>query len=497
MRRALGVMVAGGMALGLVLGAVSPAAAGPTRQWPVTPAALGSVYGTVSPDGFASLRIWGPAAWCYVQPTPDADIAANLDALVAPQLDQVAEAGGTATLTIGHPPPWVFENHPNAVRQTPTWSCGNHAAGRAIPSPASLKPLKDGTRSVQAQRLYDYASQVIDYLWDRYEGRVPIVLELWNEPNIPAGLEPGMKIPGTARTAKEAALSMHAYDRIVYDLIREKGATSWLSLATSTTILRWDAFTKAYFAAHNRSRKVDAIHFNLYSYSIRSVDSAVAKWDKRARLATTPLRKYRKLRSLPIRLSEVNLNLINHDDPANTRASFTNDAAQRRMATATQMNAYFHGISALRWLPPWRKIQAAVHIQTEPGNVAHDALVTLNTAMLGTTFTGCSQKSGVRLCTLRGPTGARTYILWRNVGSSVVRSPRSGELLRMDGSSRPVRTAQSLRIGTTPVVVRPAPAPSAPVLAEPTPTDPVPSPSPSASPSPSEPVPSPSPAALG
>jgi hypothetical protein len=356
-------------------------------------------------------------------------------------------------LTIGHPPPWVFGNHKNAVRRTPTWSCGDHAAGRAIPTLASLRPDRDGNPSLQAQRWRDYVGQVVDFLAQRYGGATPIVLESWNEPNIPAGLEPGMPIPGAARTATEAAQSLHAYDAIAFDVIRAKQATSWLTMASSTTILRWDTFTKAYFAAHNRARRIDQVHFNLYSYSVRSVDSAIAKWDRRAKLATAPLRTYRKLRNLPIRLSEVNLNLINHDSPLNLRPAFTNPAAQRRMATATQMNAYFHGIQALSWLVPWRPIQTAVHISTEPGNPAGTALVTLQAQLLGKTLTGCKQRSGVRTCTLRAPGGARTYVLWRNAGTSTVRAPRSGQLVDMTGAERPVRAGELLRISGTPVVL--------------------------------------------
>ncbi len=453
MRRLLAAGVAVLVAATLSLMTITPAQALPARQWPVTPAGLGSLYGSVSP-GFASLRIWGPAAWCYLQPTPEADVAGNLERLVAPQLDQVAAAGGTAVLTIGHPPPWVFDNHRNAVRQTPTWSCGDHAAGRAIPSLASLRRDADGSPSVQAQRWRDYVGRVVDFLAARYQGRTPIILESWNEPNIPAGLEPGMPIPGAARTATEAAKSLHAYDAIAYDVIRDKGAADWLSMGSSTTILRWDTFTKAYFAAHNRTRRIDEVHFNLYSYSVRSVDSAVAKWDRRAKLATAPLRQYRTLRGLPIRLSEVNLNLINHDSPLNLRRSFTSPDAQRRMATATQMNAHFHGIQALYWLIPWRPIQTAVHVTTEPGNVAGDALVTLQSNLVGKTFQGCKQRNKVRTCTLRGPGGERTYVLWRNAGSSTVRAPKGGQLVAMTGAVRAVRAGQRLRIGTTPVVLR-------------------------------------------
>ena len=435
---------------------VGPAqAATSTRSWPVTSGALGSLYGSVE-SGFASLRIWGPAAWCYIQPTEDADIEGNLERQVAPQLDQVAEAGGSAVLTIGHPAPWVFENHPKAVVTPKLWACGDHASGRAIPSPQSLEPKRNGAPSVQTQRYRDYVGRVVDFLAERYEGLVPITLQAWNEPNIQAGLEPTTKIPGAARTAAEAAASLYAYDAIMYDVVRAKGAHSWLKVGSSTTILRWDPLTKAYFAAHNRKRRIDEIHFNLYSYDIRNVDAAVAKWDKRAGLAASVRTRYKKLRSLPIRLSEVNLNLINDPRPLNLRASFANAAAQRRMATATQMNAYYHGIQSLYWLIPWRKIQTAVHLTTEAGNPAGDALVTLQSNLLGTTFTGCRQAHAVRTCTFRADDGGRRYVVWRNTGSSTVSAPRAGHVVRVTGATSPVAKGQRLRVGTTPLVIRPA-----------------------------------------
>ena len=454
MRRLTGGLVA--LVLGIGLVSAGPAhASTTTRSWPVTPGALGSLYGTVD-SGFSSLRIWGPAAWCYIQPTEDADVEANLERQVAPQLDQVADAGGSAVLTIGHPAPWVFENHKKAVVTPKVWACGNHASGRAIPSPASLKPNRDGTPSVQTQRYRDYVRRVVDFLAERYEGNVPITLQAWNEPNIPAGLEPGMKIPGAAHTVKEAAASLYAYDTIMYDVVREKGASDWLKVGSSTTILRWDPLTKAYLAAHNKKRRIDEIHFNLYSYDVRSVDAAVAKWDKRAGKAASVRTRYKKLRSLPIRLSEVNLNLINDPRELNLRKSFANDAAQRRMATATQMNAYDHGIQSLYWLIPWRKIQTAVHVTTEAGNPAGDALSTLQSHLLGTTFTGCKQARKVRTCTFRAVDGSTRLVLWRNSGTSTVRAPRSGVVAQVTGMTSPVRKGQSLRIGTTPVVIRPA-----------------------------------------
>ena len=87
----------------LAAGATTPAAAVPARAWPVGPAAVGSLYGTVDPGGIGSIRAWGSAIWCYAQPTADASVAANLEGLLAPTLDSLRDAGGgTAIVTIGH-----------------------------------------------------------------------------------------------------------------------------------------------------------------------------------------------------------------------------------------------------------------------------------------------------------------------------------------------------------------------------------------------------------
>jgi hypothetical protein len=453
MRRRIAELAIGAMAASMLVG-VLPAAAAPSRTWPVTPGTLGSLYGTVDPGGMTSLRIWGAAAWCYVQPTPDADIAANLDRLVAGRLDAVARAGGTAVMTIGHPAPWVFDNHPSAVRRTATWSCGDHAAGRAIPSYKSLRPKRDGSPTLQARRFRDYVGSVVDYLAAHYHGGLKVVLETWNEPNIRAGLDPKLRIPGSARTSKDAAKALHALDTIAYDVIRAKGARGWLRLGSSPLILRANTFVKTYLKAHNRKRRVNEIHLNVYSYRTKSVNRAVAKWDSRAKKARKLVRKYRKLRTLPMALSEVNLNLINHDSGLNLRSSFTNAEAQRRMATATQMNAYYHGFSAVYWLAPWRQMQTAVYVRTEPGNPARDALATLQSTLLGKRLIKCTQKKKVRTCTFRGPGRAKTLVMWRSSGSSRVRATKSGELVEMTGATRSVTKRQRLRIGTTPVVLR-------------------------------------------
>lgn len=444
-----------------VSGAAMPASAtnratAHTGSWPVTPGSLGSLYGSHDPGGLASVRVWGSAIWCYVQPTPDAPIAQNLDRLLAPSLDPIAATGGgTAIVTIGHPAPWVFDNHPRAVARTKLWACGDHASGVSIPSPASLRPARDGAPSVQAQRYAAYVSAVVDYLTSRYSGSIRIILETWNEPNLTSGLNPRLRIPGAARSVREAVASLHAYESIAHDVIRVKGASGSISLGSSALFTRSNQFSRLYLKAHSRKRRIDALHFNIYGFTGGSPTRAVQDWDRRAAAVRSRVAKYRALRSLPMVVTEANLNLVNNDrNRSNLSPAFTDPTQQRRMATATQMNAYYRGFSGVHWLVPWRQQQAAVFVQTLPGNAARDALATLQEQLMGRTLGRCWQTKKVRTCTFKDPVRGDARVLWRTSGVSTVRSPRAAELVDMTGATRPVSAGQRIKVGTTPVVLR-------------------------------------------
>lgn len=448
--------VAVAAALGLMAtGLGAPAQAAPTRSWPVTPATLGTLYGQPDPGGMASVRVWGSAIWCYVQPTADADVAANLDALLAPTLERASNAGGTAIVTLGHPAPWVFDDHPRAVAPTKLWACGDHASGASIPSPASLKPLRKDVPSVQAQRWADYVGAVVDYITARYAGRLKVVLESWNEPNLSSGLNYKLGIPGAASTVKQAVSALHTYDSIAYEVIRAKGARGTVSLGSSALFTRPNSFSTLYLKAHNKKRRINEIHVNIYGFNGKGANNMVADWDRRAAQFRERVAKFRKLRSLPIQATEANLNLINRDgNQTNLRASTANAAAQRRLATATQMNAYYRGLSAVYWLVPGRPEQTAVHIDPRPGNPARDGLAVLQGALQGRTFVGCSQRKGLRTCTFVAPSGERARVLWRNSRTSSVRLTRATEVLDMTGTTGTLKRGSRIKVGTTPVVLR-------------------------------------------
>ena len=445
-----------GVVLGLVAaGLGAPAQATPTRNWPVSPSAVGSLYGNPDPGGLASVRVWGSAIWCYMQPTADADVAANLHANLAPTLDRAAAAGGTAIVTMGHPAPWVFENHPRAVAPTKLWACGDHASGVAIPSPASLKSRRSGAPSVQAQRWANYVGAVVDYITARYAGRLKVVLETWNEPNLSSGLNYKLRIPGAASTMKQAVSALHTYDSIAYDVIRSKGARGTVSLGSSALFTRANSFSTNYLKAHNKKRRINAIHVNVYGFNGKSPTKMVADWDRRVAKFRKRVAKFSKLRSLPMRVTEANLNLVNRDgNRTNLRTSTTKPAAQRRLATATQMNAYYWGYSSVHWLVPWRLEQTAVHVRSEPGNPARDSLAVLQGALQGRTFAGCSHRKRLRTCTFVTPSGPRARVVWRTSGSSKVRLSRSTEVLDMTGATRTLGRGSRIKVGTTPIVLR-------------------------------------------
>lgn len=437
--------------------ATQPAVATPASAWPVTPATLGSLYGSADRNGLASVRIWGPSTWCQVQPSENSDVSANLDRLLAPRLDEVAAAGGAAIVTIGHPAPWVFDDHPRAAASAgKTWFCGNHASGISIPSPRTLSKGKGASTPRQQLRWAEYVTTYVDWISRRYGRSLKVVLEVWNEPNLKSGIDYRLGVPGAARTREEAVAALHRLESIAYDVVRARRGAARITLASSALLTRpTHAFTRLYLAAHNRQRRIDAIHVNIYAISGSTPGAWAADWDQRAAKFRAAVRSYGSLRNLPLRVVEANLNLTNlGQNRYNLRASTAKPGVQRRMAAATQMNAYFRGYSSVHWLVPWDRRQAAVHIRTTPGNPARDALTVLNSALQGHRFRGCTLAKGVRTCTFRAASGRAVRVVWRTSGSSRLRLGTAATLVRMTGATSQVRRGSRITVGTTPLVLR-------------------------------------------
>lgn len=448
-RRALALLVAGGLVVGLT--AQAPAASAAPRGWPVGPAAFGIMGGQVDPQALGAVRTWDTRAnWCDIQPTPDADMVANLDQLLAPRLDSAVSLGATSALiSLGHPAPWVFENHPRAVKRAKVWSCGLHAAGISIPRSSSIRP-----GSAQYQRFATYASTVIGYATARYAGRLALSFQVYNEPNLSSGLDPRLRIPGAASTAADAARAVYAYEGIVRDLIRGPFGAHGLQLASTALYQRSSAFSKAYLRLHGRSPRVDLLAFNIYGWTAKTPNGMVAEWNRKAVIVTKQIKRHSKLRRLPAVITETNHNLVNRNrDRSNLKRVIGLDATQRRLATATQMDAFYHGFSQVFWLGPWRHQQAAVRIN-DAGGPARTALATLRAALDGTRIQGCSSRSGTRTCSFVAADGAKVRVHWRLSGSRKIRVTSGGTVTEMTGAQRLVQAGAKLTVGTTPVVLR-------------------------------------------
>jgi hypothetical protein len=438
----------------IAAGVITPAQAGSNRGWPVAPTSFGIMYGEASTDDFSAVRAWEAATWCTIQPSPNSSIQASLAGSLGPQLDAHRAAGvTTAIVGLGHSPAWIFAKDPATSRPG---GCSDHQpASVSIPTYASLKRGKGGALPVQAQRWSAYVGEVIDFLNARYGQSMNIQLSVWNEPNLRSGLSVTTKVPGSARSIRDAVNALYELERLTRDAIIARGNPA-ITLTSTALFQRPNSFAKLYLAKHGRNPMISSLTVNVYAWQAKKPDSMVREWNTKAASLRSRINKYAKLRRLPAAIGETNLNLVNNGrDKSNLSAAVTNPETQRRMATAVQMDAFYHGFSSVYWLAG-PQVQAAVNVSSHPGTTARAALSVLRGQLLGSVIQGCSTKKGVRTCTFSAPSGQRFTVHWRLSGSSKLRLPRTSTVVQMTGESSSVGAGTILTVGTTPVVVRPA-----------------------------------------
>jgi hypothetical protein len=447
-----------GAAAALLAGAVSvPAEATGNKGWPVTPGSFGIMYGTTDNDTIAAVRAWEAATWCRIQPTPDADMQSILASTLGGQLDaQRATGATTAIVGLGHPPAWVFNNAARAHRPVVQYGCDNNAAaGVSIPAYSTLKRGKNGALPVQAQRWDTYVRNVIAFINARYGQSMSIMLQVWNEPNLKSGLSVKTKVPGSSRTLKDAVASLYELERITRVAVNSAGNPA-ITLTSTALHQRPNTFAKLYLAKQGRKPVVQSLSFNVYGYKTRTPNSMVKQWNDLVKDLRARVHKYPKLRRLPAHIGETNLNLVNNGyDKSNLAGSVTKPDAQRRLAAAIQMDAFYHGFRSVYWLAG-PQVQSAVNIWHYPGTPSRAALTVLRGQLLNSQINGCRTKSGVRSCTFRDPAGTTFNVYWRMSKSSTVRLPRASTVIQMTGQATTVGAGTRVTVGTSPVVVRPA-----------------------------------------
>lgn len=443
---------------------------------PVTPSSsdtrsdfIATVGSDVDGSVFTAARLWDTGVnWCDLAPTADADIAGNIERLLAPKIDRLVAAGAhKIILPLGHPAPWIFGDHPRAQSlatrwssgKRPLWFCSGTTSSVSIPNPASLQPLPDGTPSLQQRRFAQYAGAVVKFIVQRYQNRLAVDLQVWNEPNLLNGIDTAARIPGAAQTTGQVVASLRALERIVAAQITAYPGGN-LRLISPSFYQRMNDTMRTYLNAQNREPLISALAFNFYSFSA-TPQAMINNWDYRVGSLAKSLRKYRNLRTLPRLITETNHNLNNHRpyERINTSGAVTAAAAQKRLAAATQLNALYWGFSSVYWLLPLRG-QAAVALSFAPENAARQALAQLAWALGDRELTGCSTRSGNRFCYFADPAGIapQARVVWRMSGTRWLAVNPDTSIADLATGTLRVTTGESIRISTTPIVIWQNPA---------------------------------------
>jgi hypothetical protein len=317
----------------------------------------------------------------------------------------------------------------------------------------ALKAAADGTPSVQQRRFTEYVRAIVSFIAARYQGRLSVDLQVWNEPNLLNGIDTAARVPGAARTTSEVVASLRAYERIVAAEIAA-APVGGLRLVSPSFYQRINTMVRTYLSAENRQPLVSALAFNVYSRR-KTPDAMVADWDRRANNLAMLVARYPNLRNLPRLVTETNHNLNNHtpSDRSNAAPVVTAQATQKRLATSTELNAMYRGFLTVYWLLPASN-QAAVAVSLAPANPARTALGALVGALGERVLTGCAYRSGTRFCYFRDPSGVLppARAIWRLSGTRWLATPPNTSVTDLGTGKVRITLGEAIRITTTPVI---------------------------------------------
>ncbi len=244
------------------------------------------------------------------------------------------------TVSLGHPPSWVFRNHRNAFKRTGMWYCGKRRSAVAFPSPASLR--SGPVRKAYAAFVAGVISAAKPYLKADKGNR--LVLQASNEPNLRSGGRVDTKIPGAAKTWTQAAESLREQERILR-LVAQRMIPRRFEITTPSMYGKPTKLGSRYFKLQARARTVDSISLNFYTLRVKSPNTSIKTWRSRAARAKRLVTKYRSLRGLPIWITETNHNLVNHSRrQTNRRKTWSSPAAQKRLDRSDHPRGDPHGI---------------------------------------------------------------------------------------------------------------------------------------------------------
>jgi hypothetical protein len=397
----------------LLAGLLGPAHA---ARNPIGPTFFGVQDDSATNDDptWGSARLW--AAWCTVQPDPAEDpVEAAERALGAAFATYVRAGTSRLTVSLGHPPPWVFGDHPAAVSRAGSvaWFCGGHRAVTTLPTRTSLR------RSALRARYTAYVRGVVvaaqPYLLADPANR--LVLQAWNEPNLRNGVTLTRDIPGGVGTWAASARSLQEQERIIRRVAREL-IPGRFEVTTPSLYGRPTALGSAYFRAQARSRTVDSISLNFYTLRQRTPEASLRQWREKAARAKRIVVRHRPLRRLPIWITETNHNLVNGiPDQSNVTGVWAGPEVQRRLLEVTTMEALRAGFAGIQW---YQGSLAQTAVNTRPGTVAAEAGRALRTELEGRSLVApCRSARRVTTCRLSARTGSGPItVRWSERGSS-------------------------------------------------------------------------------
>lgn len=360
---------------------------------------------------YGASRLW--AAWCTIQPGPRGNPKKGAERVLGRAFKVNAKAGRSrVTVSLGHPPPWVYGNHRNALKRAGVWYCKGKRSTIAFPS---AKSLRAGTPTRKAYAAYVTGVIVAakPYLAKHKANR--LVLQAWNEPNLGSGGKINTKIPGTAKTWRQAADSLREQERIIR-FIAGRLIPGRFEITTPSMYGKPTKLGTPYFRAQARDRTVDSVSLNFYTLYVKTPNSSIKKWRSKAASAKRVVTKYKGLRSVPIWITETNHNLVNSGKQTNRTPTWRSPAAQRRLMEVTTLEAIRLGFAGIEW---YQGSLSQTAVNNRAGTAATVANTRVRDLLVGRVPTRCKAGKKTSWCQFSARKGSPAIrVSWSAKGTA-------------------------------------------------------------------------------
>jgi hypothetical protein len=330
-------------------------------------------------ETYSTGRVW--AAWCTVQPeltTTNTEMVNN----VKPAFDANLRTT-RLNVTLGHPPVWVYNNTKAAANQKGIflWYCQFASANLTTPTVTMLKTTPTG--ALYKQYVRNVITAAGGYL--AADPANKLVFEGWNEPNLRSGSIITSKIAGGVNTWPAAANSMQQQERYIREVGNEM-IPGRFEVSSPAVYGKRTPFTDAYWAAQSNHRTIDSVSVNFYTHN-STPNLSLQEWRRKAAKANLSVREHRKLRNVPIWVTETNHNLVNFNgNKSNLRAPITSPATQTRLTEVTLLEGLRAGYKGIEW---YQGALPQTAVNTRPGTPGYAAVNRVRNVLVGRKLVKC------------------------------------------------------------------------------------------------------------